>query len=310
VTEGILLSIIIVNWNSRQQLRDCIVSIVDTHKVGFDLGEVIIVDNASSDDSLDNVDKLGVQVRIIRNRENRGFAAACNQGAALAKGDYLLFLNPDTKLFKNSLSAPIDFMQQPTNAKIGICGIRLLDAAGNTTTSAARFPILRVMAGKALGLSRLFPGMFPPHLMSAAELIESRLVDQVIGAFFLIRRNVFELCKGFDERFFVYFEEVDLSLRANQLGFSSYFISDVSAFHKGGGSSDQIKSARLFYSLRSRIQYAKKHYTPKEFITLILLTGLELPLRLIQGTLKASFSDVRNTLAAYKHLILYFFWEP
>lgn len=303
------LNVIIVNWNAGQQLRECISSISTIKQEDFTLSEVVIVDNGSSDNSLDDVAQLGVLVRVIRNNENCGFAAACNQGAADATGDYLLFLNPDTRLFADSLIKPIDFMQEPSNSGIGICGIRLVDDGGNTSTSAARFPTLRVMAGKILGLTKVFPSMFPAHLMVSSDLRESGSVDQVIGAFFLIRKNVFDHCGGFDERFFVYFEEVDLSLRANQLGYSSFFLSEVSAFHKGGGCSERVKAARLFYSLRSRILYAQKHYSWMEFVALVLLTGLELPLRLAQGVVRASWSDIQNTFSAYMLLITYFVWR-
>lgn len=303
------LYIIIVNWNSGNQLKDCISSIGHARHDCFILRDVIIVDNCSTDDSLHGVDQLGVPVTIIRNKENRGFAAACNQGAALASSGYLLFLNPDTLLSDDSLAKPIDFMQQPSNSGIGICGIRLVDEEGNASTSAARFPTLRVMAGKILGLTKLFPSVFPAHLMTSSDLRESGFVDQVIGAFFLIRKDVFDLCGGFDERFFVYFEEVDLSLRAKQLGYSSYFLSEVSAFHKGGGCSERVKAARLFYSLRSRILYAQKHYSRIELVALVLLTVFELPLRLVQGMLKASWSDIKNTFTAYTQLVAYFVWR-
>lgn len=300
------LKIIIVNWNAGSQLRDCISSIALAKQDAFTIAEVVVVDNGSTDGSLDGVDQFGISVRVIRNIENRGFAAACNQGAAEATGDYLLFLNPDTRLFEDSLIEPINFMQQSSNSGIGICGIRLVDEDGNVSTSAARFPTLRVMAGKILGLTKLFPSVFPAHLMTSSDLRENSSVDQVIGAFFLIRKNVFDRCGGFDERFFVYFEEVDLSLRAKQLGYSSYFLSEVSAFHKGGGCSDRVKAARLFYSLRSRILYAQKHYSWMEFVALVLLTGLELPLRLAQCVMRISWTDINNTFAAYAQLVTYF----
>jgi len=303
------LSIIVVNWNSGSQLKVCIASIDQAEKQGFVLSEVVVVDNASTDQSLEGLDQSGAKVRVIRNTENVGFAAACNQGAAVSSGDYLLFLNPDTRLFGDSLIKPVDFMQQPENASIGICGIRLLDESGSTSTSAARFPTLRVMAGRILGLSKLAPSMFPAHLLSSAELQESDFVDQVIGAFFLIRRELFVRCHGFDERFFVYFEEVDLSLKAYQLGYRSYFLSEVSAFHKGGGCSERVKKSRLFYSIRSRILYARKHYIASEFIALVLLTWIEFPLRLMQGAMRGSLSDMKNTLFAYWKLLTYFFWR-
>lgn len=301
------LTIIIVNWNAGSQLADAVSSITQYHH-GL-VSSVIIVDNASTDNSLVQVEalqNLPFKLHIVRNTNNRGFGAACNQGAILAASEYLLFLNPDTRLFEDSLTKPIWFMQQPSNYGVGICGIRLVDEEGNASTSAARFPTLRIMAGKILGLTKFFPRVFPAHLRTSYDLHENGSVDQVIGAFFLIRKSVFERCSGFDERFFVYFEEVDLSLRAKQLGYSSYFLSEVAAFHKGGGCSERVKAARLFYSLRSRILYAQKHYSSMEFVVLVLLTGLELPLRLVQGVLRVSWSDINNTFAAYTHLVAYF----
>ena len=301
------LSIIIINWNSDSQLHDCIASLTKYHQNL--ISNVIVVDNASTDNSLDQInylENLPFQLQVVQNTSNRGFGAACNQGADLAKSEFILFLNPDTLLFKDSLAKPISFMQQATNSNIGICGIRLVDKEGYASTSAARFPTFRIIAGKTLGLTKLFPRLFPPHLMASSDLKESGLVDQVIGAFFLIRSTVFNQCYGFDERFFVYFEEVDLSLRAKQLGYSSYFLSEVSAYHKGGGCSEQVKAARLFYSLRSRILYAKKHYTWLEYLALLALTAIELPLRLAQGTIRLSWLDIRNTSTAYIQLITYF----
>lgn len=304
-----LLTIVIVNWNSGRQLYNCVSSISRTVRDGFAISGVVIVDNDSNDDSLFGVADRCESVRIIKNDVNIGFAAACNQGAAMATSDYLLFLNPDTSLFSNSLVVPIKFMQKSENMGVGICGIQLVDERGQNSTSAARFPSLRVMAGKILGLNALFPRVFPSHLLTSCELKKSCCVDQVIGAFFFIRKNVFDSCGGFDERFFVYFEEVDLSLRSKQLGFSSYFLSEVTAFHKGGGCSDRVKAERLFYSLRSRILYARKHYSRVEFTVLILLTGLELPLRVVQGVVRASWSDISNSISAYIKLVAYFAWS-
>ena len=300
------LSIVIVNWNAGDQLRACIASIAQTASGMLRPCEVLVVDNASIDDSVRGIDQYGIPVRLMANTVNRGFAAACNQGAREAHGDYLLFLNPDTRLFADSLARPLEFMERPENSTIGICGIRLLDESGNTSTCAARFPSLRVLAGAILGLGKLLPRMFPLHLMAPRELTESQAVDQVIGAFFLIRRDVFDRCGGFDERFFVYFEEVDLSLRAKQLGYASYFLSDVAAFHKGGGCSDQVKAARLFYSLRSRVLYAQKHYSVGELFGLALLMAIEFPLRVGRSVLRMSKSDLLNTLLAYRQLAGYF----
>ena len=300
------LSIIIVNWNSGDQLVDCINSIKVARNETFEIAEIIVVDNGSTDESINNLEQLNFDATIIKNSINVGFAVACNQGAFISSGEYILFLNPDTCLFENSITEPVSLMKQPLYADIGICGIKLVDENGVATTSAARFPTLKVMIGKILGLSKVMPKLFPTHLLTSADLPTDGKVDQVIGAFFLIRRNVFDICEGFDERFFVYFEEVDLSLRAKQFGYSSYFFSGASAFHKGGGCSDQVKATRLFYSLRSRLQFGYKHYSNIDFVSLILLTGIEFVIRLLLGLIKASWADISNTIIGYSRLVSYY----
>jgi N-acetylglucosaminyl-diphospho-decaprenol L-rhamnosyltransferase len=300
------LSIVIVNWNAGFQLNDCIQSLRLANQDILKITDIIIVDNGSTDNSLSETAHPDLPLRFIKNEVNLGFAAACNQGATFSTADYLLFLNPDTLLFENSLTLPISFMQKASNAKIGICGIQLVDEHGNPVTSAARFPSLRVMVGKTLGLSNLLPNLFPPHLLTSTDIQTDGKVDQIIGAFFLIRHFVFDMCEGFDERFFVYFEEVDLSLRAKQIGYSSYLILGTSAFHKGGGCSDQVKATRLFYSLRSRLKYAQKHYSVGDFVGFLFLTGIEFFLRIIFNVFKLSWLDIKNTIIAYRLLISYF----
>ena len=146
-----LISIVIVNWNSGNQLSDAINSIIRYHK-GL-ISSVIIVDNASNDNSMTFIKylkDLPFLLDIICNSENLGFGFACNQGAAKVKSEFILFLNPDTQLYDNSISVPLAFMKRPNNKAIGICGIKLVDEHNNFSVSAARFPTLRVMAGKIL----------------------------------------------------------------------------------------------------------------------------------------------------------------
>jgi len=294
------LDIILVNWNAGDQLHASLVSIAAAAKDTFTLQRVVVVDNASTDDSLQGLEEIPIPLQIIRNAENQGFATGCNQGAAGSNADYLLFFNCDTLLFTNSLTDVIAFMEQPENSTIGICGICLVDKAGTPGTAAARFPTLRIMLGKMSGLSHLLPSIFPSHLMRPTEMMVNRDVDQVIGAFFLIRKKVYDQCHGFDERFYVYFEEVDLALRAKALGYRSYYLANVQAVHVGGGLSGQAKARRLFYSLRSRIYYAHKHYHPWERVLLILSTFIiELPIRLLRALLRLSPQQIGETVKGY-----------
>jgi GT2 family glycosyltransferase len=309
MNKKVLLDIIIVNWNAGKQLHDCLESIVTAKQDNFELNKVVVVDNASSDGSDIDIEAndFNLPLKVIRNSENRGFAAACNQGAAGSDADYLLFLNPDTRLFTDSLSKPLAFMEQAESTNIGICGIKLIDESGNVTSCCSRFPSLKIIFGKVTGLSQILPNIFPSHLMLPQELFISSEVEQVIGAFFLVRRSVYIENNGFDERFFVYFEEVDFSLRAKQAGYSSYYYSEATAYHKGGGCSEQIKSTRLFYSLRSRLQYGLKHYSLLENVALIILTLIvEFVSRSFLSLKTKSYSQFLEVVDAYKKVFVYF----
>jgi GT2 family glycosyltransferase len=292
------LDIILVNWNSGNRLTEAITSIAQHHNSL--VTSVIVIDNASTDASLTSVEALTdlpFPLRIIRNLANRGFGAACNQGAALAGSEYLLFLNPDTRLFQHSLSAPLAFMRRLENGDVGIVGIQLVDEQNHITRSCSRFPSVGIFLSQALGLNRL-PGL--QHLaLGMSEWMHNSTckVDQIMGAFFFIRHSLFELLGGFDERFFVYFEEVDLSLRAHQAGWRSVYLADAKAFHAGGGASRQVKANRLFYSLRSRLLYGFKHFTSFRAWLLVGVTLLIEPLtRVVFSLTNGGLADVRNTL--------------
>jgi len=254
------LDIVIVNWNAGAQLRECLASVAAAARSGFTLSRVVVVDNASNDRSLEGLDELGLPLTIIANEQNRGFGAACNQGAAGHASTYVLFLNPDTRLYANALTEAVAFLESPGGERFGFCGIQLVDAEGRVHRSCTRHPRPRHFAAALTGLTRLAPGWFPSHFMTEWDHAEDREVDHVMGAFLLVRRSVFEELHGFDERFFVYLEDLDLTLRAKRLGWPAMFLARAQAFHRSGGVSEQAKPARLYYSLHSRMTYGHKHF--------------------------------------------------
>ena len=128
------LDVVIVNWNSGVQLWSCLSSLASVVKSNNFINRVVVVDNASTDNSFNILDELDLPLKIIRNNENRGFAAACNQGAKGSTADYLLFLNPDTRLFQESLDKAIKYMEDPGHKDVGIIGIQLLDENGRICT--------------------------------------------------------------------------------------------------------------------------------------------------------------------------------
>ncbi|MDA8089050.1 MAG: glycosyltransferase family 2 protein [Nitrospiraceae bacterium] len=283
------LDIVIVNWNTKGQLRECLESIAAADLKDFELRRVVVVDNGSTDNSATDIQGIELPLKVIHNAVNLGFAAACNQGALEAEADYLLFLNPDTRLYRDSLWRPVAFMQRPENERIGIVGVQLEDESGNVSITCARFPSVSMYISKMTGLNVLLPRMFPSYMMTEWDYTENRVVEQVIGAFFLIRRPLFEELGRFDERFFVYFEEVDISYRAAMRGWNTYYLADVRAFHRGQGSSHQVQGLRLFYSLRSRILYGLKHFGGfSAFLLIIATIGIEPAPRIIISLIRKS----------------------
>lgn len=295
------LDIIIVNWNSGAQVQECILSVAETQHSGFTLNRIVVIDNGSTDGSVDQVTFAHLPGTLIRNSENKGFSAACNQGARESTADFLLFLNPDVRLFANSLTIPLTFFVEEKNARVGIAGIQLVDDAGAIQRTCVRFPAPFQFLGISLGLDRILPGVIPGHFLTEWDHTESREVDQVMGAFFLVRRDLFESLGGFDERFFVYYEELDFSLRARKQGYSSWYLATAGAFHRGGGTTDQVKATRLFYALRSRTQYAYKHFGWFPATGVALVSSFAEPvIRSGYALLKGTVREIPEILQGYR----------
>jgi N-acetylglucosaminyl-diphospho-decaprenol L-rhamnosyltransferase len=200
----------------------------------------------------------------------------------------------------DSLSVPVHYMEQPEQAGVGIVGIQLLDCTGKVSRSCARFPTFGRMVAASLGLDHLSPSVFPSHQMKEWNHLDTREVNQVIGAFMLVRRSVFERLGGFDERFFVYMEDLDLVLRMHRLGYSCVYLTSASAFHEGGATFRRVRSESLFFRLRSGIQYAFKHFgSLRGFAVLIFTIALEPIPRLAFAVWRKSWSDVTATIGAY-----------
>ena len=305
---------IIVNWNSGELLARCLASLEPVLGARAGGCEVIVVDNDSTDASMGAVAAVAnvLPAVAIYNQSNRGFGCACNIGAQASHGRRLLFLNPDCEVRPGSIER---CMAELESADVGVCGIALLDERGNVARSCHRFP------GVANFCTRIFGLQYLSRHWSDGSMTEwdhgrDADVDHVIGAFYAIRRDVFERLGGFDERFFVYLEDLDLSLRVREAGYRVRFVSAPASFHLGGGVSRQIKARRLFYATRSRILYAYKHFPRWQAHVHLALTLLVEPftrcaLALGQGSsgaLKETCSafalmwrDLPQTLRAARH---------
>lgn len=297
-----VVSVVIVNWNSGGLLRSCVASIPRALEFCGGAGEIIVLDNASVDESAQALVCGDVPVCLVRNSDNRGFGAACNQGATFARGEYLLFLNPDAVLESESISGALGAISGGKFGRVGVCGIKLVDEQGEVARGCARKPTPVDFVAASFGVDKLFPRL--AYVMRSWDHGESRVVDHVIGAFYLVRRDVFLAFGGFDERFFVYLEDLDFSVRIKAAGYSNLYFAGARAFHKGGGTSETIKAARLFYSLRSRIQYAFKHFSAGEAWAVLSLTVLVEPwTRLVHCALRGAWSDAGHTLNGYGMLL-------
>ena len=288
--------VVIINWNSGTQLRECLQSFAAVADDDV-AARVTVIDNASTDGSSEGLE-ASMPLAVVRNTDNRGFGAACNQGAAGSEADFLLFLNPDTRLMPGSFAEPVRYLRAHENERVGIVGIQLVDADGRVARNTARAPTAWSMVGNSVGFDRLAPRLFPPHFVTEWAHDQTRTVDQVMGAFFLVRRSLFEVLGGFDERFFVYYEDLDFSVRARAQGWRSVYLSTAQAFHRGQGTTEGATARRTFYFCRSRILYARKHFGALGALAVTLATLALEPL----ARLAAAPRSAGDTLRAFAML--------
>ena len=254
---SVQLSLLIVNWNAGELLARCLASIDEALPPTLRAtSEVIVVDNASHDGSALAL-PLRRGDRMLKQSVNLGFGAACNLGAENAHGEFLLLLNPDCELRPGSVERCITELRR-TDLRVGICGVALVGDSDAVARSCHRFPGVWQLLGSAAGLHAISPLHFDSR-MQEWDHRSDRTVDHVIGAFYMMRLATFRQLGGFDERFFVYLEDLDLSLRARRAGWLTRFIALPPSYHLGGGVSRQVMARRLFYATRSRMLFAYKH---------------------------------------------------
>lgn len=274
------LSIIILNYNTKDLTIACLNSINDQYKQELDKGqfEIILVDNASDDGSVTKISKSKSQIsslNIIESNENIGFSRGCNLGAASARGEYLLFLNSDTEIKDQGLIKMVEYCKK--NKEIGILGAALKNEDGTSQPSAGKFYDLLNLFLMLLGFERL------GFLRSSPSSIER--VDWVSGASLMIKRKVFKIIGGFEKELFMYGEDMELCFRASINGFKTYFYPEITLFHRQRGSSNRsfaiiniYKSILFFYKKYQpswQYQIARFLLHSKSFIlnTVGLLTG-------------------------------------
>ncbi len=246
------LSIIIVNWNTKEYLLPCLREIFERGQ-GMSR-EVILVDNGSRDGSRDEVKKAFPSVHVIQNEENLGFAKAVNQGLKNSSGRYILLLNPDTRVKNAATERLVSFMDGYSDA--AVAGAQLLNADGSKQNSIANFPSLASeLLNKSL-LRWLFPKKFPGKGRNYSEPFE---VDSVIGACMMVRREAMKQVGLLDEDYFLFLEETDWCYRMRKAGWKVYHVPQAEVFHSQGKSAEKEKKKAKVEYYRSRNLFFKKH---------------------------------------------------
>ena len=252
------ISVIIVSFNASHFLQVCLESVRSSLK-GLE-GEVIVVDNASRDRSVEMIRQRFPEVELIENSENSGFSKAVNQGVGRARGDYVLILNPDSILPEDGLSEILIYAGK--QERLGAVGCRFIDGTGTVLPECKRnFPGIRSAVFKLLGLNR---GYYAHHL-GDREMGE---VEVLSGAFMLMRRELFSEMNGFDERFFMFGEDIDLSYRIHEAGYRNRYYGKMSMIHfKGESTPKDATYLKNFYGALE-IFYLKhyRHIPPGKWI--------------------------------------------
>lgn len=270
------LSIIIINYNKKALTEQAVQSIYETVPiVSF---EIIVVDNSS--DPLQQVDFLHEDIIILKNINNRGFANACNIGADISCGNYILFLNNDTIMHKDTLDDCIQYLQQ--NPQIGVLGTRTLLPDGTLDHACKRgFPTPKSSMYYFCGMDKKHPeskkyGSYRQTFIGEDSVSE---VDSVAGSFLMMPRSVFNRLEGYDETFFMYGEDLDLCFRVKELGLSVIYYGKSSITHLKGQSGLHTRSKTVIFHFYNAMQlFYKKHYTSEYnvLITVLVYCGIKI----------------------------------
>jgi GT2 family glycosyltransferase len=266
------VSVIIINWNTESLLRDCLRSVYEmTDGVAF---EVLVVDNASSDGSVAMVEQEFPQVTLIRNADNRGFAAANNQAMALAKGRYVLLLNSDTVVLDDVIGATARFADAHPDA--AVVGCRVLNADRSLQPTCFMYPSLLNMFLSSSYLYKVLPKsrFFGRERMTWWDRTDTRDVDVVTGCYMLVRRKAIDQVGGMDENFYMYGEETDWCYRFRQAGWRIVFTPAGQIIHFGGASSSQVREKMSLQLKGSILLFLRKHRGVAVYAVGCVLTSL------------------------------------
>jgi len=262
------LSVIIVNYNVRYFLELCLQSVQEA-LVDID-SEVIVVDNNSEDDSCKMVTDKFPAVKLIANKENFGFSKANNQGVTIAKGEYILILNPDTVVGKDTFSKILKFAK--TRHNFGALGVKLIDGKGTFLPESKRgIPTPKASFYKLIGFTSKKTGKYYANHLKENE---TGIVDILVGAFMLMKRKVYKEVKGFDERYFMYGEDIDLSYKILNKGYQNYYFADTQVIHYKGEST--IRDVQNLHNFHKAMEiFYDEHFKINKAYDFVMKIGIK-----------------------------------
>lgn len=252
------VSIIIVNWNTKEHLRNCIESI--NQAISGINAEVVVVDNASEDGSAEMVQLEFPYVKLIKNRDNLGFAKANNMGIASSIGSYLCLINSDVIVDINCIKQLIQYLME--NRNVGMVGPMIRNPDGTVQRSCYGYPTLWNMFSRAMALDRLFPNsaLFGSRMMTYLGYDSTQSVEVLSGCFSCVRREALDSVGGLDETFFMYAEDIDWCKRFRDAGWDVVFYPGAEAIHFGGASSANAPIQFYVEMHKADLQYWEKHH--------------------------------------------------
>jgi GT2 family glycosyltransferase len=303
------LSIIIVNYNVQYFLEQCLYSV--TKACANVDAEIFVVDNNSTDDSKNFFSDKFSSVRFIWNTENIGFAKANNQVLQLCSGKYILFLNPDTIVPEDCFGKCFSFLE--SNTQIGGLGIKMIDGTGNFLKESKRgFPTPFSSFYKLCGLARVFPRspIFSGYNLGHLSDNKNHEVDVLAGAFMIVPKKVLDAVGSFDEIFFMYGEDIDLSYRIQKAGFKNYYFADSVIIHFKGESTNKSSVEYLWHFYRAMHLFSKKHYDFARSSIVYFLISILIAINVVKTTVIKivsaifSISSIVKKYEPKKHLIV------
>ncbi|MFA0782915.1 MAG: hypothetical protein YYHSYBAR_001306 [Candidatus Fervidibacter sacchari] len=257
-----IVSVIIVNWNTREHLRRCLQSLTQRSTPCTLHLEIIVVDNASVDGSAEMVRCEFPHVRLIANDRNLGYAAANNQGAKIARGRYLLLLNPDTIVPNEAVVRLVEFAEFHPDA--GIVAPKLVYPDGSLQPSVRSFPTPMALLFSALGLDRVFPQsrIFGRYRMTWFRYDQVAEVDQPMASALLVRKNAWEQIGGMDETMPIFFNDVDFCWRLKKAGWRIYFFPNATVIHHHGASTRLLGIGKALATHKGLLHFYDKNFRP------------------------------------------------